>query len=256
MAGADRRRKKRRPVSMIPAPTVEVLQYAGVPKGQTASPIGRLIVLLAQRYGLDPALKHVEVIPARGGLQVYVTADGWRYIADRSGELDGITFPDVSQGETGWRATVHVWRKGCAHPFEGRAGAGRFEGKVELADPEAVAITRATRRALKNGFASQIRVEGEYQAVYADDTPPEVDETALPLPRPVPITSSRPVDVPPRRDTPPRAQGAPADQAAAHRAIGELPPEAQEAFLAAHSIADFGSVWSGEAVQAALELAF
>jgi hypothetical protein len=64
----------------------------------------------------------------------------------------------VSRGDHGWRATCHVWRKGCAHPFEGRAGCGDTE---KYDDPEAMAMTRATRRALRNAFSAALRVESE-----------------------------------------------------------------------------------------------
>ena len=135
----------------IPEPTVEVLQYAGVPKNQIDAPLGQLLRLCARRYGLDPApgRDQIEVIKVAGAYEIYITADGYRTIAARSGQLDGITFPDVSEGEHGWRATCHVWLKDCGHPFEGRAGCG-FEEKQQ--DPEATAMTRATRRALKNAF--------------------------------------------------------------------------------------------------------
>jgi hypothetical protein len=236
--------------SPSPSPSVEILRYAGVPAGQITAPIGRLIVLLAQRYGLDPALKHLEVIPAKSGLAVYVSADGWRFIADRSGELDGITFVDVSQGEHGWRATVHVWRKGCSHPFEGRAGCGFDEKQV---DPEAVAVTRATRRALRNGFASSIRVEAEYQPLFADQEPVADEDVNAPLPTRLPPSPRRPVVGPPRRDTPSSSR---ADQAAAHRVIGELALPEQKAWLERHAITDFGSVWPDKAVRDALEAPF
>jgi hypothetical protein len=152
--------------------STEVLLYVGVPEKLVNESLGRLVILLAERYGLDPALRHVEVITTGGKLQVYITADGWRYIADRSGELDGLTFDDVTRGEHGWRATAYAWRKGCSHPFEGRAGCGFAEKKD---DPEAQAMTRATRRALRNAFAAHIRVPSEYVTLLSD-TDHDADE--------------------------------------------------------------------------------
>ena len=72
----------------------------------------------------------------------------------------------MSEGEHGWRATAYVWRKGCAYPFEGRAGCGNSES---YDDRKAMAMTRATRRALRNVFAAAIVVPGEYGPALADE---------------------------------------------------------------------------------------
>jgi hypothetical protein len=181
----------------VPRPTVGVLLHAGVPQGQTTGPLGRLMVLLAQRYGLDPALKHLEVISTRQGPQVYITADGWRVIAQRSDMLDGITHGDISEGEHGWRATVHVWRKDCRHCFDGRAGCGY----AEQADPDdcmATAVTRATRRALKNAFDARVVLSEDERTLVADTEEPPVVEAspspppAAPEPEPVVVEEGEP----------------------------------------------------------------
>jgi hypothetical protein len=236
------------PVRM-PSPTVEILQYVGVPQAQIAGLLGRLVVLLAQRYGLDPALRHVEVIPHRNRPpSVYITADGWRYIADRSGDWTGLTFTDVSRGGSGWRATAHVWKRGAKHPFEGRAGCGDAE---QVEDPEAMAMTRATRRALRNAFASRIRVEPEYAAVYED-----ADEVAPPA---APVASSprspaadvgdpgsaQPV---PRSVPAPPAAGRHDLQRAAREAFNDLGPEDRDAFVDRHQLTDLGAPWPDAAL--------
>jgi hypothetical protein len=234
----------------MPSPTVEVLQYVGVPPQQITGLLGRLVVLLAQRYGLDPALRHVEVIPHRNRPpSVYITADGWRYIADRSGDWVGLTFTDVSRGGSGWRATAQVWKRGAKHPFEGRAGCGDAE---QIEDPEAMAMTRATRRALRNAFASRIRVEPEYAAVYED-----ADEAAPPA---APVASS------PRspaadvggpgstRQAVPGPSPAPAGsgrhdlQRAARQAFNELSAEDRDAFVEQYGLDDLGAPWPDAAL--------
>lgn len=155
------------------APSVEVMVHAGVPRDAIDRPLGRLFLLLCERYDLDPALRQVEVIPTQSGPRVYITADGYRHIALASGQLDGLSI-DSSEGGSGWRAHVVAWRKGCAHGFDGRAGCGFVEGKD---DPEAQAITRATRRALRNAF-DPIRVEPQYAELMRDSDTFDDDEDA------------------------------------------------------------------------------
>jgi hypothetical protein len=230
----------------FPSPSVEVLKYAGVPDSQVARSLGRLVVLLAQRYQLDPALKHLEVLETGGKLGVYITADGWRFIADRSGEWNGLRFEHVERGDHGWRATALVWRKGRDHPFEGRAGCGDSEHKP---DPEAQAMTRATRRALRNAFASQVRVPAEYFALLRDDDdaiPEPAELEADPDPEPEPATEPAPQ---PARVTP-------REQATAHRTVGLWPDTARTQFLARHEITDFGTAWPDAAVIEVLEAPF
>lgn len=241
---------------LLPVPTGEVLAYAGVPRPQLDGTLGRLVVLLAQRYGLDPALKHVEVIPRGGGLQPYITADGWRFIADRSGELDGITFADVSRGGSGWRATALVWKKGCGHPFEGRAGAGDAE---KLDDPEAMAMTRATRRALRNAFAASIVPEVERLAVVVevDDEEPGADVAAStpgPTGAAAPEGTATPAaavgsDPPPASSLRDLPDVNPHElQRAARAAFNGLTSGERAAFVEQFGITDLGAPWPDEAL--------
>jgi hypothetical protein len=242
---------------LLPVPSGEVLAYAGVPKDNLGGVIGRLVVLLAQRYGLDPALKHVEVIPRGGGLQPYITADGWRFIADRSGELDGITFADVSRGGSGWRATTLVWKKGCGHPFEGRAGAGDNE---KLDDPEAMAMTRATRRALRNAFAASIVPEVERLAVVVevDDEEPGAGAAALdPAPEDAPPSEGTATPAAAVGSDPPPASSPspyPPDvnphelQRAAREAFNGMTSAERDEFTRRHGITDLGVPWPDEAL--------
>jgi hypothetical protein len=270
--------------ALIPSPTVEVLEYAGVPKNQIAQPLGRLVVLLAQRYGLDPALKHVEVIETKGRLSVYITADGWSFIADRSGEWDGLTFVDVEHvlhpddGRPRWHATAHVWRKGCTHPFEGRAACLDAEDKP---DREAQAMTRATRRALRRAFASKVRVEPEYAVLFAerddagsDEDPEPVDDDApiAPVGRAAESAGSGVLGPTVREHVNPEhvnirgnpqwpasaatsratAERVSMSQGAAHAEIGALSDVERAAFMARHGITDFGALWPDAALADAL----
>lgn len=235
-------------------PSVEVMVHAGVPRDAVERPLGRLFLLLCERYDLDPALRQVEVIPTKNGPQVYITADGYRHIALTSGNLDGISI-DSSEGGNGWRAFVTVWRKGCTHGFDGRAGCGFVEGKE---DPEAQAITRATRRALRNAF-DPIRVEAQYAGLMRDS---DVDDEDAAVPQdgrlggPA-VSSGGPADNPPPSPTPVAggasgsAASAPIDdarQAAAREAFKRLGDQSRNAFRRRHRIADVDAPWPNGAL--------
>lgn len=124
----------------------QILQYLGL---SLQDPRARAAILVAQRYRLDPLLKHIVVIP-RGG--VYITRDGLLHIAHRSGQLDGIVLedgPTLVDGE--WRARVSVYRKDMRHPF---TYTGRYpvRGANAAYAPE-MAIKAAEAHALRRAFS-------------------------------------------------------------------------------------------------------
>lgn len=107
----------------------------------------RAAMVICDRYGLDPLLKHVVVIPNSGA---YITRDGLLHIAHRSGLLDGIEIvgqPEVDQRHKEWTCRVAVHRKDWAHPV---VMPGRYPAAARYG-PE-MAITRAERAALKRAF--------------------------------------------------------------------------------------------------------
>jgi phage recombination protein Bet len=86
-----------------------------------------LFLSQCQRTGLDPFSRQIYFIKRGGKGTTQVSIDGFRVIAERSGEMDG---QDVAWcAEDGlWRdvwlenappaaARVLVYRKGCSHPF-------------------------------------------------------------------------------------------------------------------------------------------
>lgn len=124
----------------------KVLSYLGL---NPEDPRSQAVVAVAQRYDLDPLLKHVIVIP-KGG--VYITRDGLLHVAHRSGQLDGIVVeqePTLSEDGKEWVARVSVWRKDMGHPFTfpGRyavAGMNReYAQEMSLKAAEAHALRRA-----------------------------------------------------------------------------------------------------------------
>ena len=91
-----------------------LVQYLGL---NPNDPKSRAAVAVCRRYGLDPVLKHVVVIPGGG---VYITRDGLLHIAHRSGQLDGIVVeqdPTLSEDGKEWVSRVSVYRKDMRHPF-------------------------------------------------------------------------------------------------------------------------------------------
>lgn len=124
----------------------KVLAYLGL---NPDDPRSQAVVAVAQRYDLDPLLKHVIVIP-KGG--VYITRDGLLHVAHRSGQLDGIVVeqePTLSEDKREWVSRVSVYRKDMGHPFTfpGRyavAGSNRdYAQEMSLKAAEAHALRRA-----------------------------------------------------------------------------------------------------------------
>lgn len=124
----------------------KVLSYLGL---NPEDPRSQAVVAVAQRYDLDPLLKHVIVIP-KGG--VYITRDGLLHVAHRSGQLDGIVVeqePTLSEDGKEWVSRVSVYRKDMRHPFTfpGRyssTGGNRdYAQEMSLKAAEAHALRRA-----------------------------------------------------------------------------------------------------------------
>lgn len=140
----------------------------------------RALVLLCQRYGLDPLLNEAAIVKNRP----YITRDGMIKIAHRSGQLDGIVVEEQRQSEHGWSATVSVWRKDMTHPFTYRGGCGIDEPQAEQGNGAEMAIARAERRALRRAFS-----------IPAYD---DVDD---------PVIDTKDLAAPPRGETPAPAEG-------------------------------------------------
>lgn len=124
----------------------KVLSYLGL---NPDDPRSQAVVAVAQRYDLDPLLKHVIVIP-KGG--VYITRDGLLHVAHRSGQLDGIVVeqePTLSEDGKEWVSRVSVYRKDMGHPFTfpGRysttGGNREYAQEMSLKAAEAHALRRA-----------------------------------------------------------------------------------------------------------------
>jgi hypothetical protein len=151
----------------LPVDYTAVLRHLGL---NGADPKSQAVVLVCQRYDLDPILKHVVLVEG----SVYITRDGLLHVAHDSGQFDGLEVEEAHLSEDGkeWRSRASVYRKDMSRPvvFSGRFPAGR-KNSPEMAEKVAVA------RSLKHAFSVAIATEDERQA--QDSTP------TTPVPAPV-----------------------------------------------------------------------
>lgn len=135
-----------------------------------SNPTHQAALLVADKYQLDPILKHVIVIAGKG---LYITRDGYLHIAHRSGQLDGIEVIDEGENATHWWAKVAVYRRDMGRPF---TYTGRYPkaGSNKQFGPE-MAITRAETMALRRAFnVAGLGAKDEQW----EDTPDEVQHFA------------------------------------------------------------------------------
>lgn len=118
-------------------------------------PLTQALVVVANRYGLDPLLKHVYIIKEA----IYVSHAGLLHIAHRSGDFDGMEV-ECEELPDRWVATARVYRRGVSHTFTYQDECYKNEQKVP--DKRKRAITRAERNALRRAFDVGLDVEPEY----------------------------------------------------------------------------------------------
>jgi hypothetical protein len=120
-----------------------ILRHLNLNPAETST---QALLLICERYGLDPLLKHMVLIQGRP----YVTRDGYLAIAHRSGVLDGIEVLEESDGDGHWSAKVAVHRKDMARPF---TYVGRYphNGSNKGYGPE-MAVKCAEVAALRRAF--------------------------------------------------------------------------------------------------------
>lgn len=141
-----------------------------------------LTLLLCQRYGLDPLMKHVVVIQFKGHAAPYITRDGLLHVAHRSGQLDGMS---VSYGsdERGEWAECTIWRKDMSHPFTYRVYRKEYDTRSNVWASHPLAMLAKTaevftlRRAFDVAMTAAEEMEkavytGEAQIIEAEEYPP------------------------------------------------------------------------------------
>lgn len=109
-----------------------------------ADPKAQALMLVCQRYDLDPLLKHIQIVQS----QTYVTRDGFLHIAHKSGRFDGMVTEYERETPGGYECKVAVYRRDMSHPFTAVGRAKKSEGD-KMAD---MALARAERRALRRAF--------------------------------------------------------------------------------------------------------
>lgn len=137
-----------------PAPVAveeQILKYLGLDPRNIET---QALVMLCERYRLDPLLGHAGVISTKNGFRPYITRDGMLAIAHRSGQLDGIVVDEERRNSEndGWTAYVSVWRRDMSHPFRYGAQCKDAESQAKQGNGPEMALARAERRALRRAF--------------------------------------------------------------------------------------------------------
>lgn len=163
-------------IEQVPVSYGKVLAHLGL---KPDDPRSQAVVLVCQRYSLDPVLKHVLLVEG----QVYVTRDGLLHIAHSSGQLDGMEVEEahLSDDGTEWLSRASVYRKDMARPFSlsGRYPKGKKNAK-EMAEKVAVA------RTLRHAFDVAIATDDERQAETSEPQRPRVTAADIVRPKPAP----------------------------------------------------------------------
>lgn len=139
------------PVRQVPAPTEGI----NIDRGAVLTALGlnpnspntHALLLVCERYNLDPLLKHMVLIKTNP----YVTRDGYLAIAHRSGQFDGMEVLEQGETPTHYTAKVAVYRRDMSRPF---AYVGRFPKNKDMAKeygPE-MAVKVAEVQALRRAF--------------------------------------------------------------------------------------------------------
>ena len=208
------------------------------------SPLTKALLLVAERYDLDPLLKQIQVIKQN----VYITHAGLLHIAHVSAKLDGIVVEDEWDDKDWYRAKVSVYRKDMSHPFTFQGKFRKSKVRADGATGEEMALKNAERSALRRAFdVTAPTMDDSGQDM--DDIPPGNDidlpmdkpalpsadnnalpitqgtpptESAMPAPTPVPVGADDPKPAP--KAAAPATPSAPAASAAAAPANGVKVP--------------------------------
>lgn len=138
-----------------------------------ARPDTQALLVIADKYGLDPILRHVVLIEGRP----YVTRDGLLHVAHKSGRFDGIEVTERPRLDGDhWHATVAVYRKDMSRPvvYPGRypqaGGNKRYAPEMAIKVAEVQALRRAFDVALPT-LEEQWDLPADSGDVYPADDP-------------------------------------------------------------------------------------
>jgi hypothetical protein len=139
------------PVHHLPSPTEGIVidreAVLVALKLNPRDPNTQALLLVCERYNLDPLLKHMVLIKGNA----YVTRDGYLTIAHRSGQFDGMEVLEQGETPSHFTAKVAVYRRDMSRPF---SYVGRFPKNKDMAKeygPE-MAVKVAEVQALRRAF--------------------------------------------------------------------------------------------------------
>lgn len=144
----------------------EVLELLGLKADHIHS---RALLLLADRYGLDPLLKEIVVIPGRGP---FVGVRGAISVALRSGLLDGLEADDTWETDSHWCVRCIVWRKDMRHP------AAKVIGRVAKNEKKEWPLEIARARAIRAALSYAFNIHDDYGDTDDNWQPPPIEDAA------------------------------------------------------------------------------
>lgn len=95
----------------------DVIKHTCMPDNATIEHVAALL-LIADKYGLDPLTRQIQAIKTKGGgIQIVVPIDGWAKIVNDRPECDGWEFEDhLDERGNVYAITCRHYRKDRSHP--------------------------------------------------------------------------------------------------------------------------------------------
>ena len=132
-------------------------------------PESQALLLVCERYGLDPLLKHLVLIQGRP----YVTRDGYLAVAHRSGLFDGMEVLEQGETDSHFVAKVSVYRKDMSRPFTYVGRYAKSSGDMAKKFGPEMAVKVAEVQALRRAFnVTGVSAADELEAAPAWESDP------------------------------------------------------------------------------------
>jgi RecT family. len=179
-------------LSVEPTKLLDTLK-ATVFKGASNEELLALVVV-ANRYQLDPLLKEIYAFPSKGGITPIVSVDGWIKMVNRHPDLDGIDFEfqDDQEGKP-FSVTCILHLKHRTHPVRVTE---YFDECVRNTDP----WNKMPRRMLRHKALCQAaRIAFGFSGIHDEDEAIDIVSTVTeqsPPPTKVLIEKSKPAATP------------------------------------------------------------
>jgi hypothetical protein len=147
--------EERRQGSIVDAAAPDTLKAIRALGYNREDPRAHALMLVCQRYNLDPFLKHVTIYKDQG---LYVHAAAYIHLANQHAAYEGYRIVRQWDDDKHWWAEVEVYRKGWRLPSVGRASSAKNKQKKDNRgtyfdeDADEKAVTKALRRALRRAF--------------------------------------------------------------------------------------------------------